>query len=258
MDGRGQQSEFDTSGAPEAEMSTRFRCPRHAGEEDLCPAKSVFACLSPAQDEALGRERRARRYEAGQVVAYSDTPALGVFSVHSGLVRLTRFVGDTEVVVGLRGPGELVGVREVLSGLPYQVSLVTAERSVLCTVPREAFLDAVRDCPELAMQLLGRLAKNYLAAEEQLVTRVHATVPSRTARFLLALGTECDSTTEKPEFVPFSKSREEIAVLIGTTRETLSRTLNELARQGAVQLENGRIRVLNQALLEQLAEGGAS
>jgi CRP/FNR family transcriptional regulator len=236
-------------------MAIRFHCPRQECRSDHCPAKKIYSCLSAIQDATLGRERLARRYEAGQVVIHHDTPALGVLAVHSGQVKLTRSTSNGhEVVVGVRGPGELLGVREVLSAVPYQVSAETLERSVLCSVPREAFLAALRDCPELAMRLLGRLAKDYLLTEEQLVARTHASVAARTARLLVTLTDGCRLSSAASAAQPVTMGRDEMALLIGTTRETLSRSLRRLAERGAVEVENGTLRILDYSILERLSD----
>lgn len=234
-------------------MAIRFRCPRHDGRSDHCPARQVYSCLTHRQDTALGQERIARRFGPGQVVIHHDTPALAVLAVHSGLVKLTRSAGNGhEVMVGLREPGELLGVREVLTGLPYQVSAQTLRPSVLCSVPREAFLAGVHDCPELADRLLRRLAKDYLHTEEQLATRAHTRVFARTARLLSVLG---EPHAEERNASPLvSMSREELASLVGTTRETLSRSLRRLVEHGAVQLRQGGIRILDRSELERLSD----
>ncbi len=236
-------------------MTIRFHCPRRECRADRCPAKRVFSCLSASQDETLGRERLARRYEAGQVVVHHDTPALAVLGIHSGVVKLTRSSSNgRRVTIGLRGPGEFLGLREVLSQMPYQVSAETLEPSVVCSVPREAFLGVVRDCPELAMRLLGLVSKDYLLAEEQLVARTHLSVRARTARLLLTLshGVGDDGANGGPR--PVTMAREEMAMMIGTTRETLSRTLGQLAGRGAITLSKHRLGVRDVDTLERLSE----
>jgi CRP-like cAMP-binding protein len=113
---------------------------------DRCPAKAIFSCLTPGQDARLGHERLARHYEAGQVVIHHDTPALAILSVHSGQVKLTRSASNGgEVVVGVRGPGELLGVREV-PARSHQVSAETLEPSIPCAVPRDV-PGRGADCP---------------------------------------------------------------------------------------------------------------
>jgi CRP/FNR family transcriptional regulator, polysaccharide utilization system transcription regulator len=236
-------------------MSMRIRCPRQEGLCDRCPAQQIYSCLTPDQDELIQRERLCRRYDAGQVVVHCDTPALAVLSVHSGRVKLTRCHGSGhQFVVGLRGPGDLLGVREVLCATPHQVSVETLEPSALCAVPREAFLQVVRQCPELAMRLLRLLASDFLLAEEQLVARTQASVAARTAGLLARLTDGHESATGATGADVIRMSREEMALLVGTARETLSRVLSRLAAQGALESRHAGIRILNRPLLERLAE----
>jgi CRP/FNR family transcriptional regulator len=236
-------------------MPNRVRCHRSDCRSERCSANKIFSCLSPEQDSVLGHERLARHYEAGAVVVHSDTPALSVHSINSGQVKLSRLtLRGNQVVVGYRGPGELLGVREVLCARPYQVTIETLEPSVLCAVPREAFLQVVRSSPELAMRLLGELAKDYLMTEEQLVARAHLSVRARTARLLVAMTDGRWNVQRATSSRQISMAREEMALLVGTTRETLSRTLGQLAGRGFVRIENGAVRVLEPGHLARLAE----
>lgn len=197
----------------------------------------------------------ARRYEADQVVVHHDTPALSVLCVHSGAVKLMRYARKgQEIVVAVRGPGGMVGVWEVLSGTPNQVSAETLEPSVLCMIPREAFLEAVRGCPELAMRLLQQLARDYLVAEEQLVVRASLGVRARTARLLMALTNNGVLRADGTGSREIGMSRDKMALLVGTTRETLSRTLNDMARRGAVVIKDSKIKLLDTFVLEKLTE----
>lgn len=236
-------------------MTVHFRCSRQDCRPDRCPAKEIFSCLSAAQDAKLGRERLARCYEADEVVVHHETPALAVVCVRSGKVKLVRYASNgVEVVVSVRGPGGMLGAWEVLSGSPYQVSVATMEPSVLCVVPREAFLEAVRDCPALAMKLLGQLARDHLVVEEQLVVRASLGVEARTARLLLGLAGEYPIVNSESSPGGISMSREKMALLVGTTRETLSRSLAHLAGRGAIALEEGSIRILAPGILQNLAD----
>lgn len=236
-------------------MSMRIRCPRQDGHCDQCPAQQIYSCLTPDQVELVERERLCRRYNAGQVVVHGDTPALAVLSVQSGRVKLTRcHRNGHQFVVGLRGPGDLLGVREVLCATPYQVSIETLQPSALCAVPREAFLQVVRQSPELAMRLLRLLAKDFILAEEQLVMRTQASVAARTAGLLATLADGHESATGANGAATVRMSREEMALLVGTARETLSRVLSRLAALGALESRHSGIRILDRPLLERLAE----
>ncbi len=103
------------------------------------------------------------------------------------------------------------------------------------------------------MRLLGQLARDHVQDEDQLVARADQTVRARAARLLLGLAGAGPSGGRAAACGEISMAREEMAMLVGTTRETLSRALNEFAKRGAVALRDGTIIVLVAAILEQIA-----
>jgi CRP-like cAMP-binding protein len=112
----------------------------------------------------------------------------------------------------------------------------------------------LRESPELALRLLGKLATELRVSEDQMVQRAVESVPQRTARFLLWLH---DAHPRAADGVRFDSvlRREDIAMAIGTTPETLSRTLHDLKRRRIISLERRAIRVHEPAALRRLARG---
>ena len=206
-------------------------------------------------------------YEPGDVIFYEGTPALAVYCVRNGAIKLFRRMkhGD-EVVIGVRGAGDLVGLRAVLAGVPHWVSATTIERSAVCAIPAQDFVDVVSENMTTALQVMKRLASESRLVETQLVERGHDRVGKRTARFLMQLAeglTPALVGRASPPGPPgqpgqpshdISMSREEMARLIGTTPETLSRTLHELTERGILQVDRKRVRVRNLEALQRLAE----
>jgi len=227
-------------------VTDRYRCNRVD-----CPGAELFSCLSSEMHAKLSAERIARRYQPQQVVAHSETPALAVLAVHSGEVRLTREArSGTRAVVGIRGPGSLLGLREALAGTPYQVSVETTRPSILCSTPREVFIQALGACPDFALRIMRMLASDHLIAEEQLMARIHLSVAARTARLLATLDAKHQTASTNGRNGPISMNRDEMALLVGTTRETLSRSLRSMADRGLVELENGSIHLVDHAGLD--------
>ena len=103
------------------------------------------------------------------------------------------------------------------------------------------------------MRLLKQLSRDYLRTEDQLVARSHSSVRATTARLLIAL---CDGSANRPGKATgqVTMAREEMAMLIGTTRETLSRTLGQLANRGAISLARQEISVSDLGILERLSD----
>src|SRR5262245_8091661 len=188
-------------------------------------AASLFCCLTPGQLTSLRDAQTWRTYEPGQPIYYEATPAFAAFHVEQGLVKIWRMghAGDQHVL-GLRGPGDVLGFRAVISGGPYPVTAEPLDRTTAATIPRDAFVGLVRENPQLANRLLEVMAQRTLETEDRLLARVLDSVIKRTARVLLALDHEHD---RRPNHAPrLPRKREDLARLIGTTPETLSRTLH--------------------------------
>jgi CRP/FNR family transcriptional regulator len=182
-------------------------------------------------------------YRAHETLFHEATPALAIHCVRSGAIKLFRRLrGGDEVVVGTRGPGDLVGVRGVLAGLPYASTAMTMGPAIACAIPGEAFLGLVRENPLLGYRILSRLARESRLVEEQLVERTHSNVGKRTARFLVQ---RLFPPAPRGATAGIAMSREEMAQIIGTTPETLSRTLHAFAEEGILALDRREIRVLD-------------
>lgn len=219
-------------------------------------ARDLFQSLLPEQRTRLESSALPHAYRAHESLFHEGTPALAVYCVRSGTIKLFRRMRDgEEVVVGIRGPGDLAGLRGVLAGIPYGSTATTMEPAVVCAIPGGVFVDLVRENGMLAYRLLARLARESRLMEEQLVERTHTRVAKRVARFLaqqFQRGASPAATSGPGHGI--STSREELAQLVGTTPETLSRTLHGLADEGVLALERKTIHVLDLPSLLKRAE----
>ena len=223
---------------------------------DKCsaPARGLFFSLRPQQVARLTAARVAHTYEPGQQLCFQGNPALAVYCVQQGRFKLSRLDrGGEEHVIGTRGAGDFIGHRAVLTAAPYRSTAQALGRSIACAIPRETFLELLRDSPELALALAVRMAGDSLASEELLMARSLERVRTRFARFLLAQLSARPREAGGPVIVPLSFKREEIARLIDTTPATLSRTLHVLTERGVLEPRGREIRVLDLAALERIA-----
>ena len=216
-------------------------------------AGTAFACLLPAQRAALARAEISRSYDVGQPIYYEGTPALAVFRVHSGYVKLWRsgHAGDQHVIA-MRGPGALLGYRAVLAGKTFTVTGEPIERTVAGTISREVFLDFVSENHDFARHLLETVSRQTIETEDWLLARAVDSVVKRTAGVLLSLHERRTGQRPSP-CLRQPQRREDLARLIGVAPETLSRTLHALAGRGILHISKEGIRVLDPEKLRQLA-----
>lgn len=140
--------------------------------------------------------------------------------------------GDEQIIRLLR-PGEITGYRAVLEDEPYAATAEAIETSTVCIISREMLLGLLRAVPDVTARLLAKMAQELRVSEEQMLSFARESVRQRTARLLLFLmksGSPTPEGSARTLRVPILRS--EMAQMIGTTAETLSRTLHGFAKQG--------------------------
>lgn len=203
--------------------------------------------------ELLSAQKSTHHYQKGQVIYQQGNKVLGLHCVHAGKIKLTRTGGDNkEQIVRLVRPGEIIGYRALLAGSHYTASAVALDDCIVCFVPRIDFVGLVQSNKQFSNALLHLLANTLGEAEQQLMEMAHKPVRERLAGALLNL----QSTYGQPESSePFSItiSRDDLAALIGTAKETVSRLLTELKDAGCIATRGSRITMLNQSRLTSIA-----
>lgn len=240
-------------GVPLQGVAMPSRSPSH-DPLDLPDRSGLLGALSDREFATLKSALLARSYEPERPLYYEGTPSLAAYLLQRGTVKLWRMghAGDQHVI-GLRGPGDLLGYRAVMAGSPYGVTAEPLEPTIASTIPRETFLALVRENGQFAFRLLESMARQSLDTEDRLMSRIQDSVLRRTATILLHLGSQSGRASRPPPNPCLPRKREDLARLIGTTPETLSRTLHALASQGILDLSNKGIRVVDLDSLRRLA-----
>lgn len=217
-------------------------------------SRGPFACLAAPRLEKLMSEGSGHEYAAGEIIFYEGNAALAVYCIGDGQIKLWRLGphGDAHVIA-IRGAGDLLGFSAVLTGGPYTVTAETLTRSRVCTIPRANFVEVVRDDATFAFAVLTHLATATNDTEDRLMAFSVQHVSQRVAGYLLGLlpaGTSDDSgPIELRELIP----RHEMALVIGTTPETLSRALRALERRGILGRDRDRIIIRDRRALRRVA-----
>lgn len=151
------------------------------------------------------------------------------------------------------GAGEILGLMAALSGAPYEVTAETIRPCQVAFVRREDFQRFVAKYPEASQGVARQMSLQYQAACEQLRTvGLSASAQEKLARLLLTWSAGTQQTKEGTRIqVPLT--HEEIAEFIGTTRETVTRTLSDFKVRHLVAIQGSTLMIPNRAALESLA-----
>jgi len=193
-----------------------------------------------------------RAYEARQVVYFPDDPCDYVYWIREGRIRVTRVSGDgRELTFRHLGQGDMLG-DECMTDRPKRNDYAEAlEPTTLCLMRTDDFRRATREEAELAYAVAERLSRRVLEVEQILAEMVFSSVQKRVCATLLRLSRR----EETHRTVSLNITHQEMANLVGATRETVTVVLHELREEGVIELANRRLRIVDMAVLRQAAGG---
>ncbi len=192
-------------------------------------------------------------YPEGAVLFMECQDPRGVFIVCEGEVKLTISSSEGKtLILRIAQAGEILGLMSVLSGKPYEVTAETLHPCQIAFVRREDFQQFMAEHPEALQGVVKQLSSNYHGACEQLRTVALSTsAPGKLARLLLEWSTE-DEETKSGSRVKLHLTHEEIAEFIGSSRETVTRTLSEFKSRQLVKRKGSTLMISDRAALESL------
>jgi CRP/FNR family transcriptional regulator len=212
----------------------------------------LFGGLTSAQYDELAMIATSQTFAKGQPIFAEGDPGAGLFVVGSGLVKIYKLSLDgKEQILHLFGPGEPFAEIAVFTGSAYPAHALALEESRVFFFPRRAFIDLIRANPDLAMNMMAALSMRLKKFSRLIEDLSLKEVPGRLAAHLLFLSEQQgDSDT-----VALPVSKTQLASLLGTIPETLSRMLAKLAKQGYLAINGPQITILQRDRLEDLAAG---
>jgi CRP/FNR family transcriptional regulator len=212
-----------------------------------------FSGLPESQLEKLRDIAVERRYNKGEIIFSDGDEGEGFFVVVKGLVKIFKVsLEGKEQIFHIYGPGEPFGQVAVYAGKSYPASAQAILESHALFFPRAAFVDLITRIPSLAMNMLAVLSKRLREFTFQVENLSLKEVPGRLAAYLLFLSDE----EGNKETVTLSISKGQLASLLGTIPETLSRIFARMKELNLIEMDGRNIKLLDPDGLEDLAESG--
>jgi CRP-like cAMP-binding protein len=212
---------------------------------------AIFAGLSRVQHEALGRIGVRRSFRKGERIFSEGDEGTGFYAVLSGRVKISKVSTDgKEQILHLFGPGESFGEVSVFTGQGFPADAAAALPATVLFFPRAAFSGLIRLDPALALNMLAQLSQRLRQFAGLIEDLSLKEVPGRLAKYLLYL-----SGRNGGGAMVLDVSKGQLAALLGTIPETLSRILAKMNRQGLIRSRGAQISILDQPGLEEIAEG---
>ena len=213
----------------------------------------LFSGLPADQLEGIRRIGIEKHFKKGTSVFFEGDDCNGFYLVVGGMVKIFKLSPEgKEQTLHFFGPGEPIGEVPVYSGQPFPANAEAIAKSHLIFFPRQAFVDLIAGNPSVALNLLAVMSMRLHQFTVQIENLSLKEVPARLASYLVYLAEE----QERDEAVILTISKGQLASLLGTIPETLSRIFAKMTEQGLIKVNGRTIGLLDQDGLEELAENG--
>ena len=209
----------------------------------------LFAGLGENDLAAFAELTRERSYPKGSVIVFEDDPGDALYLVAAGQVKVVIIAEDgREVILSVLGEGSFFGEMAVIDDEPRSAHVIAMEDSVVLALRREDFRARLRASPEVGIALLKELSRRLRRADDQIGSLVLLDVNGRVAELLVRLATE-----EGGERITRKVTHATIAQMIGSSRETVSRTMRELQDRGLIAVTRQDITLTDRPGLQSLS-----
>jgi CRP/FNR family transcriptional regulator, cyclic AMP receptor protein len=179
----------------------------------------------------------------------------GVFVLCAGKAKLFTSSSDGKtIIIKISAAGDVLGLNASISNRPYEVTAEMMDPGQANFIARDALLQFLREHGEVALRVAEQLSRNYYAAYEEIRTLGLTSSPSeKFAKLLLSWSPNAGNANE-PAHLTLTLTHEEIAEMIGTTRETVSRLFSDFKKKQLVQVKGSTLIIRNKPALEKMLD----
>ena len=221
-----------------------------------CPVKKArpFCNLPLPAAQRLNEIKSTAVYSKGTILFLEGQHPRGVFVLCMGKAKLSTSSREGKTIITkIAETGDLLGLNAMISNVPYEVTAEMMEPGQANFIPREPLILMMREFPEVALRIAQQLSRNYFAAHEEIRTLGLATSSERFAKLLLqwSIKTTQDNGSSQ---IKLTLTQEEIAEVIGTTRETVARLFADFKRKQLLQVQGATLVIHSRFALEQMVQ----
>lgn len=221
--------------------------------KDCSLSKDYFFCaLSPGSLERFESLKITNAYPKGSALFMQGQPAEGIYMLCQGRVKLCTYSSDGKtLILGIVEPGEVLGLSAVISDAEHEVTAEVLEPCQVNFVRKRDFMRFLSECPDGGINALLQLSRNYNAAHTQICSLgLSHSVGDKLAKLMVGWcengngnGNGKVRRADGGMDLRLSFSHEEIAEMIGSSRETVTRLLKEFRQRGLITLKGSALRI---------------
>ncbi len=218
----------------------------------LC-SKGFFCHLPKAVMEAFQLIKFTIGYPPGATLFVEGQSCRGIYMLCRGRVKLSVTSSDGHtIILKISQPGEVLGLNAAIAEVPYETTAETGQPCQVNFVKRADFLKFLAEHGDASMHAAMQVGSDCQQAYQQLRSLTMSSSSQRMARLILEWSQE-DSGVATAHGIKVALTHDEIAQIIGMSRETVTRTLASFRKQGIAELHGSTLLIQNMSVIHQLA-----
>lgn len=207
--------------------------------------------LDPARSKALLVLGRPRHYAIGSTLFNEGETSDRVIVLTEGLVKVSFYTDEgKEVLLGVRGPGSMLGDMSALDGRPRSATITALAPAETVVIPTDAFRSFLTSDPEISLAMLATLSARLRDADKKRIEFGSLDTTGRVAMRLLELADRFGVATDQGINIAVSLSQRDLAGWTGSSREGVSKALQNLRARKIITTDRKQITILDPTALE--------
>jgi CRP/FNR family transcriptional regulator len=218
--------------------------------EGALASAPLFAALDAESADTLEKVLTTRTVGRGHIVFKEGDPGDRLFIVLDGKIKIYRAAADgRENLIAVLGAGEMFGELSLFDPGPRTASVAAVTDATLASLDHDDLRPLLLDRPGLGVELLRALAQRLRRTNDAMADLVFTDVPGRVAKALLDLAGKFGVAEADGKRVRHDLTQEELAQLVGASRETVNKALSEFAHRGWLRIEGRSVLLLEEERL---------
>jgi CRP-like cAMP-binding protein len=206
----------------------------------------LFSELSESDLKEIIKLAVKQYYKKDNMILIEEEIGSTMFIILEGRVKISRISEEgREVILSILSEGDFFGEMSILDGQNRSANVVTLDDSKIMIIRREDFLQMLHDYPQIAINLLKELAHRLRRSDSQIKSLSLQNATGKVASTLLRIADDSGKIHMGQVEIPRLPPQQDLANMAGTSRETISRVLKSLAKQGYLKKEGSRLIILD-------------
>lgn len=215
--------------------------------------KGFFCGVAPAAIQDLNANKEARTVKRGQILYVEGKPVDGLYCIQSGKVKVIKNIDGKDAIVRISSSGDLLGHYGLFSTNKHFSTATALEDIQLCFLDKKLIFQLMEKHQDISSLFIKKLCYEMSSTKAKLSSIMNKNIRERLAELLLTLSESYGEANEDRIKLEIRLTREEMASMIGTVNETVTRFITEFKSDGIIEEEDKVIYITNQEKLMKVA-----